>query len=631
MKRLILTMALIALTLWGCGADKPDATGGDDTAPETMNVPVTAGAPGLYDPNFQISGETYGAVRAYPLEDPCSGMLPMGEDILLFSAGEWSTVISRLTGENLSTAAQTEVDCQIVSSQIVPNGGSVLVREDGILFYDEEDHAMVVLNGQLQETSRIKMPEEMDGLPVLAADGNTVYYTADDQIRELDFQSGISRLLREEPGRRITLAGLYCGGTVLGVYAEDLAGQELYISTDNGAVLHTGGAVRTLTTWEDTFYAELGTEGAGELLFGQIGGQVQALEPAGMLSWTQWLPERHAAVSCAIVDGSWTLDYYDLATGNRTASVTMADTCTAWTAMADPSGEYVWFLTYYGETGREVLFRWDLAKSALGDAEDYTGRRYTADDPDVVGINALKAEAHEIGGRYGVEILLWDEAVAVQPWDYILESEHRVSAMEDALKILDGVLARFPEGFFQTAAETSDLGAIQIALVGSINGDPQQGTLDSPEGLQFWNNSDPYIALDLTAGLEQNFYHELFHVIESRVLGNTTIYDNWNSLNPKGFEYDYDYITNQQRTDATYLEGENRAFIDFYSMSFPKEDRARLMEYAMLDGMEETFASDRMQRKLSRLCLGIRKAFGLSGYVEVLPWEQYLETPLAPS
>ena len=65
-------------------------------------------------------------------------------------------------------------------------------------------------------------------------------------------------------------------------------------------------------------------------------------------------------------------------------------------------------------------------------------------------------------------------------------------------------------------------------------------------------------------------------------------------------------------------------------MSFPKEDRARIMEYACMDGNESYFTSKTMQKKLRTLCHGIREAYGLADHPEALLWEQYLESPLHP-
>ena len=66
-------------------------------------------------------------------------------------------------------------------------------------------------------------------------------------------------------------------------------------------------------------------------------------------------------------------------------------------------------------------------------------------------------------------------------------------------------------------------------------------------------------------------------------------------------------------------------FIDTYSMSYPKEDRARLFEYAMTAGHEDLFSSPNLQRKLQQLCTGIREGFGLKNHEDPLPWEQYLQ------
>ena len=99
--------------------------------------------------------------------------------------------------------------------------------------------------------------------------------------------------------------------------------------------------------------------------------------------------------------------------------------------------------------------------------------------------------------------------------------------------------------------------------------------------------------------------------------------------NGKRFEYTYGYST---ITDADkYLSGEDRAFVDTYSMSFPKEDRARILENAMLSGNEALFSPPIMQAKLTKLCEGIRQAFGLRKSKETFPWEQYLEESLAYS
>ena len=79
-----------------------------------------------------------------------------------------------------------------------------------------------------------------------------------------------------------------------------------------------------------------------------------------------------------------------------------------------------------------------------------------------------------------------------------------------------------------------------------------------------------------------------------------------------------------------YLQGQTRAFVDRYSMTALKEDRARILENAMLPEKGEIFRSDYLQRKLLALCTGLREAYGLENTPEMLPWEQYLINPLTP-
>ena len=95
-------------------------------------------------------------------------------------------------------------------------------------------------------------------------------------------------------------------------------------------------------------------------------------------------------------------------------------------------------------------------------------------------------------------------------------------------------------------------------------------------------------------------------------------------MNPAGFTYDLDYNANQNRSGDEYLQPDKRSFIDTYSMSFPKEDRARIMECAMCDGNENLFRSSTMQAKLRCLSRAIREAYGLKKTTEVFRWEQYL-------
>lgn len=618
MKKLLPLLAALALLVCGCGADTPP--------PETTTAPVieTTEAPAVSRPVGELEQSTGGAVRTYPLEQRgCTGLLPMGSGLLLFS-GSGTTTLTLLTGDDLAVSATANLHCLIS-----PAEASVQAGENGVGYYDEMDNAVVFLDAALQEVSRISMPQDASGFPALSPDLNTIYYCAGNQVRALDIQTGISRLVKTQNCAGQSLTGICCDGTVLSCLVTDAQNNNttVYLSAETGQTLYTGEAVAQLSTWGSSYFAVLKAGNARELVFGLTADSQMAFEPLDPDA------EVFPALACGgsalleTADSGCTFHFYDLSAGLRTASVTLPGVSAVTAVTPDPAGKILWFLCDQGQT----LCRWDISASPVSDETVYTGTRYTAAAPDTEGLARMEAEARRIGDAYGVEILLWKEALRIQPGDYDFAAEHLVSVYEQGLAALETALAKFPEGFLAETAKQTTSGAIRIALVRSIAGDPLYGTLDAAEGIQYWLNGDACIALVLGGGLEQDAYHELFHVIETRVYASTVTYDDWDKLNPKGFSYDYDYAANQDRTDTQYLESASRSFIDLYSMSFPREDRARIFEYAMMADCGDYFTSATMQKKLTTLCTGIRKAYGLQKSEEIFPWEQYLNESLTPT
>lgn len=626
MKRLFLMLALVTLLFWGCAEDTSDTTAPTGADITQQGLEATE-APGLYDPKTDLETQTGGAVRGYPLhDDTCSGIVPMGGDLLMFS-GDETTTLTVLTGGNLSVACTATLNCLIC-----PDDPAVQVTENGMGYYDGENRAAVFLDRTLKEVSRTYLPEDMDGNPALSPDFGTVYYCTGNQIRALDLQSGISRLVKEQNCTGQSLAGIFCGGDVLCCVTVDSDGRGtgVYLSTQTGQTLYSGNAVEQLQTFGDSYIARLDYGSVRELAFSLDGGQDMTLEPLDDDAIPSPALPCGGVVTASTTGETCTLDYYDLASGRRTASVDLPGTDAVPNLVADPERNVLWFVQYDSQTSSQTLYAWDPSKSPVSDETVYTDRRYTAENPDTAGLALCREEARRMEEKYGVEILLWQDALSIQPVDYTYEPEYLVSAYRRGLQRLDCALARFPEGFLAETASQSDCGVIRIALVRTIRGDEAFGTLENVAGIQYWYDGDACIGLDLGDSLEQNFYHELFHVVETRVYAGATAYDEWDKLNPVDFCYDYDYMANQSRADYQYLEGENRAFIDMYSMSYPKEDRARTFEYAMIDAGADCFGSETMQSKLNKLCVGIRKAYGLKRYPEALPWEQYLEEPLTP-
>ncbi len=355
------------------------------------------------------------------------------------------------------------------------------------------------------------LPGDLTGPPMLSPDGNTLFYCTASHLRAWDLTTGVRRLVREMEDP--VLADVLLDGTVL----QCTAGEEtLFLSAQDGQLLHRGRGRYQIRTEADRYYAQV---------------------PAGENQVSLW-----------------------------------------------------------GVAGGEPM---------LLTAEN-ASLPYSRQD-----LTALQREATALGDRYGITILLGEEAAAAA---YGLTPETLEPVLRQGLDALEQALAAFPETMLrQTSGHFSGL---TLCLVRSIEGN---------EEYRFLQDRQAYLVIALGPDLAQDLHHGLFHWMETHIFAESTAFDRWDSLNPAGFSYDYDFEANTARNSGVYLFGEHRAFVDTYSMSYPSEDRARILEYAMLPGQEAVFRPLAMQKKLQALCAGIREAFSLEDRADALLWEQYLD------
>ena len=234
---------------------------------------------------------------------------------------------------------------------------------------------------------------------------------------------------------------------------------------------------------------------------------------------------------------------------------------------------------------------------------------YTADSPDMEGLAACREAARKLEEEYGIRILLWDDV----PKAAAVTGEHLVPVIRRELTVLSQRLSVFPKALLQeTAAHFPEL---TLCLV-------RQRPEDLP-CCQYWDGDNLCIILESGCS-GQDLYHGLFHAMETHILSNSKAFDRWNELNPAGFVYDQDYTVNAVRDSGIYLLGEDRSFLNRFSMSFPREDRAEIFAHAMMPGNRSLFQTEILKKKLSTLCAGIRDAFRLENSEGTLLWEQYL-------
>lgn len=610
MPKHLISLCLICLLLCSCA----DPTVPEEAAPiqEPAAEPVI-----LYDAGSQLQQNTRGAVQTYRLNAPdCTGLRNMGESVLLFS-GKDTTTLTLLNGEPLQAAA-----CAELGMYLSPDDRSVSIGTAGLSYFDPGSMETLVLDAQLKEQMRIPAPDMLLGIPILSADGKTLYYCTADAVHALELESGIHRSIRETSVPFQSIWGLHQDERILACLKRD--GTIAYLSAENGQLLADSQDIQ-LRTHHDRYYAAFPTGMTQALLFGAGEDPPQALTPAELSSECFFLEAANAAVTVfETADAQVCFDYYSLSSGLRAASLTLS-------SQKEPisvtwAKDMVYILVHDRAAGQDTLFRWDIHQARQNDETVYTGPYYTREHPDLDGLARCQQLAEEIGQTCGVRIRVWEDAAAAAPWDYALEPEYLVPVTEQALELLRQQLSQFPAGMLEAAAANFD--SLTICLVRSITGSADSTAGEAVSGLQYFLGNHAYVAI--TAGQSAGtLYHELYHVMETRILNQSIALDQWDSLNPKGFSYDLDYRKNLTRDGSQYLLEETRAFIDTYSMSFPREDRARILEYACTTGKEAWFRSEPMQAKLRTLCQGIREAYGLEEVQERFLWEQYLYVPMA--
>ncbi len=618
MKRWIVWALMAALLLSGCThppVDKPT----DPTVQTQPTGQLQESVPGLYLPESLTERRTHGAVRIYPLDGSCTGVAMMGEDVLVATLGSETAVLTRLTGLDGVPIAAAQLDCELYLDS------SVCVTQKAVGFYHSVDNHIVLLNENLQETGRFTMANNMTGVPIFSTDMSEAYYCAGQEIRSMNLKSGITRMIRQSTNDQQSLVRTAFDNTVLEcfVYTQD-GGYTEFLSAATGQLLGKDESFLRLSAQGSSYYLERMDGSVLERLTGTLDGPVYSFEPESDVVEVFNLPGQGMLLSAEDTGNGTRLCLFDISSGKKTASVLLDQVMGV--SFVTAATDVIWFSGFDATREQDVLYRWEYALSPVEDTQVYIGTRYTRQNPDTQALEALAQQAAALADTYGVQIHLQD--IGQEPEEYTVVYEYQPKAIRQGLADLEKVLASLPEGFLKRLCQVSNTQKLEITLARemySVGGDAPADVV----GLQHWSGGNAYITLSLGSTLEQAAYHELAHVLDTYVMNHSSDYDVWGWQNPEGFAYFENYTDYQAIESSPYLEGEQRAFIDAYSMSYAKEDRARFFEYAMMEGNEEYFESETMQAKLKVLCEGIRDGFRWKKSTETYPWEQYLKESLA--
>ena len=599
MKKL-LPLLLAVLLLAGCGV--PEVTEPSNTTEEATN----AEQQGLYDPASTIEQQTDGAVRVYRLDkNDYFSISPMGSRLLLQAEDGTMTV---LQGEFCVPTARLATETSLVDM-----GRSFDSSVQGAAYYDLENRQVVQVNPQLQETNRLTLPEDIQGMPYISMTNEEVYYCVPGEIRALNMQTGVSRLIRSHAYPRQDLNGIWFDGQMVLVSFLDenrFDAGSAYISTETGKTLSEySGGLYPFHTEGDLYVLSRMDGGVRQRIVGDRNGSYQALNIA---------EDRFAsALAMGGVIGyestdDPTLNFYELESGKRISSITLPGVSAPKEILT--TKDAVWILTT--EKDQQILCKWDPEATPVDDETVYTGKLFTASSPDLEGLDACRARAEEMSEAYGVKIHVWDDVSLQANGEDAVKPEYQVQTIMRMLDDLQTALERFPKDFLRKTVEN---GWIHVNLVRSVG--------DGETLSQFWQDGDCHISIAGWGNLADDFYRGVAYAIDSHVLGNSRKFDDWNDLNPEGFAYCYSYDPHPER--EKWLRHEDHVFLSEKSLAYPHDDRSEVFFYAMTANGEGFFEQEALQAKLEVMCRAIREAYGLEKSTDTYPWEQYLTESLA--
>ncbi|SFD04849.1 dockerin type I repeat-containing protein [Ruminococcus albus] len=280
----------------------------------------------------------------------------------------------------------------------------------------------------------------------------------------------------------------------------------------------------------------------------------------------------------------------------------------------------------------------------------------TSDDfkPKTLGdeLKEQRKTADRLEDEYGITILIGNEVLNVLNYGYSWSSTEEnmdpdyPETLDSTLYELEEWLKVYPEGFFEKFKTEDNPEGYRLLLIDDFN--ENDGLVNQVAGLTF-RASDDYIDIAVSqycGNLDGVMDHETWHAVEDLVgLEDPFDEDEWEKLNPEGFEYftgDYfagdmpwdeefeQYLTHWASRNHNY---ENGYFVREYSVTNQYEDRATIMEFVypsstklgVYDMEEELPKYAHLNAKLEYMAEWIRPYFG---YVY---WEEMIKNKYIPA
>ena len=294
--------------------------------------------------------------------------------------------------------------------------------------------------------------------------------------------------------------------------------------------------------------------------------------------------------------------------------------------------DFVWsgywegyFFMDFVDSSCRLMF-WDVFATSEGNNLQMSSLEQTQQSQMVLE-QQLYERAAQLSVRFGVDIRIAEQCTL----DY---SHYDTYALTDpvfvrsALDILEESLGQYPEGFFRQLPY-GNIESVRIELVGGLTSKDGIDTHPVSVGA-FTQDMGSYYIIVLDGFLlqPQTLFHEFSHIIDARLKWDSMIREDalyseeaWLALQPDGFHYAMTY-TGVPGELLHFLE--SGYFITEYSLTYPTEDRAKLMESAMNNFTWDFEPGSGTRRKLQYYADCIRDCFDTEGWPEKTCWEQVL-------
>ncbi len=524
----------------------------------------------------------------------------------------------------------------------VDDAGEIIVR-------DVVDGNIHILDKTLKEQQIIHVGETNGNNMFLTENRQYVYYSADGRrFYCYNVESGETEQILSDvevsEDAIYSIKGLLNNDTcILLSYMKTEEWKEQYEVRNlaTGELVSSGeGSFMDVEEKEGNYYMQAFMEGTGEVVFGNVkDSEAKVLAPKDYQEYEMCNSNLSAmaVATCCYTTEESAVQYtvYDLNSGMREKKVLVSD-------VQPQDSMEIGLVTLIPETDSCVcvvnaatprLLVWDLTKESSDSQDNRTYLYSWKDLQQLEGATLVDIEERvaAIEKEYYVDIIFGDEVEGATSLDYEIVPSYNAIRIDKTLDILEKALSKYPKSLLkQLDFPGWDISKPHIYLADDLI-TIDEGHIEA-SGVHYEMDGKTNIAVDMNgkSDLEGTIHHELFHVIENYVncAGGFYYDETWDTLNPEDFQYDYDYIVNESNMDNSYTVSdiENEAyFIDIYGKSFPHEDRARIMEYTMLDDgdmRKDNISSEKIQEKLRYICEVLRRDFDATDWPKQTFWEK---------